>query len=171
MPPCKNPNCERPGRSVHHNEKHDICIWCLGPDHDPYQCSLCQTMSASAKYKRNKIRLYRIEHGVWPDLAQELVMREGSVCSRKSRKSEVSVPYSVPKSNPNAPHTLSKPPGLSEESSKPLTTKSMKRSSQKVEPIMVQKEVLTQEFTLKDGDVLTLEDLQSLLHVQSIMLM
>ena len=70
MPRCGNPNCEKPKRKLGYNEVHDLCLWCLGVDHDPYLCQLCCTMSNNALRRREKARQFRIAKGYWPSTIQ-----------------------------------------------------------------------------------------------------
>ena len=63
---CANPNCKKPGRRLHHRERHDICMWCLGGDHDPFQCPVCSTMEKKNLLKREEARQQFLATGVWP---------------------------------------------------------------------------------------------------------
>ena len=127
---CANPDCKKPGQWLDHHEKHDICLWCLGQDHDPYECDLCSQMSSKSMKLRNEARLKAIEHSVWP------------------------LTHSAPRSKSKAGSVATDAKGKSKkgDSSKTkLTEVSLVDKS-------LSSETISKPFSLEEGQVLELED-------------
>ena len=67
MAKCSNPKCKKPGQALSHKEVHSRCLWCLGKDHNPYECPKCKVLCPNTLRAREKARQHRIKFGVWLD--------------------------------------------------------------------------------------------------------
>lgn len=111
MPVCKNKDCKKPKKYIHSFDKHEYCLWCLGPDHDPKSCSLCLSMAPKNQKLRENARQQFIATGVWPKTLGEKTKPAASTKSAPSsskvasspQSSQSTVVYDVSKTVPRVP--------------------------------------------------------------------
>ena len=85
---------------IHHRERHDICMWCLGGDHDPFKCSICSSMEKKNLLRREEARQQFLKTGVWPKyfhskstVASQI--SKFSKASKVSKQSKLTVSHST----------------------------------------------------------------------------
>ena len=63
---CRNPRCANPRPYLNRFDHHDLCVHCLGENHDCEHCVDCLNLSARNLQFRKDAMQYKREFGKWP---------------------------------------------------------------------------------------------------------
>ena len=75
--------------NIHPLDRHFSCLKCLGPSHDPFNCTYCEELPEQVRDIRLTLSTESLADGRWPDSWPQQLRRVENTCSQKSKRSMV----------------------------------------------------------------------------------